>query len=136
MITHAFASRCWGFAIALIMGTAAAAETALLAPGRYICATVTTDSHLDAMEVTITRDGDLVTALVDTGEALLVGRLIDRRLFLVRQDISDLGLEIVQVIGTVHDDGAVRGLATRTFDGTVIERGAFTLRRLVESGQP
>lgn len=119
-----------GCLLGLFMGAAPAEEIPELAAGRYVCATVTTGSLLDAMEVTVEREGERVTAIIQSGDALLSGRQLGNRLFLVRQDISDFGLEIVQVVGTVRSDGTVSGIATRTLDGNVIERGAFTLRRL------
>lgn len=116
--------------IALTVGHAQAEEVSELTAGRYVCATVTTGSLLDAMEVTIAREGEHMTANIQSGEGAFTGKQIGNHLYLVRQDISDLGLEIVQVIGTVRLDGSVSGIATRTLDGNVTERGAFTLRRL------
>ena len=106
------------------------AAAALLEAGAYHCATTTTDGGLDLFDLTIERDGETVRAAMSDRDAHLSGRLIGQRLYLSRTDISDMGMEIVQVIGTIRDDGTVRGSAVRTLDGIVIERGVFTLRRL------
>ncbi len=132
MNRHSFFMLVTGFILSLTLMSASAEETTELPAGRYMCATVTSESHLEVVEVTITRDGEIVTAMAQSKDTVLAGRLLGNRLFLVRQDITDLGLEIVQVVGAVHDDGAVRGIATRTLDGAVTERGAFTLRRLTQ----
>jgi hypothetical protein len=125
-VTGLFTSVCPSLAL-----TAETPDKAL-ADGRYICATVTSDAYLDVLEVLIKRDGDHVTATPHQGEAAMMGKLIGTRLYLIRHEINDLGIEVVQVVGTIRDDGTVRGTATRTLDGLVIERGAFTLRRAIQ----
>ena len=130
MIRYSRLARFSACILSLTMVAAVAEEIPELAAGRYVCATVTTGALLDAMEVTVEREGEQVTAIIQAGDALLAGKQLGNRLFLVRQDIYDFGLEIVQVVGTVRSDGTVTGSATRTLDGNVIERGAFTLRRL------
>ena len=123
--------------LALILATGAihAADTTQavfalsLEPGRYVCATATSESQLDVQEVMIEREEDAVTAVLRDGETLLSGRLIGTRLYLVRSDIDELGLEVVQVVGMLQDDGSYRGFALRTRDGRVVDRGPFTLRR-------
>lgn len=111
----------------------AGAEVLTAAPeplpaGRYLCA-LATDNDLDVQVVTIARTGDQVIAVIaGDPKRTLEGRLLGDRLSLARVTISEVGLEVVQVVAEVKSDGRTVGTVLRTLDGQTVEQGRVVVR--------